>query len=188
MLDLPSLETLELQCSFGQITVRWHAVCTECDCGEIQWRLLSSIAIRDTNGSILLCSWYVFREMFLLLDVHMSLSGTEWNRIWCLDHGELLKFHVSAVISHTHTHTHTHTHKTHTNTHTHVLSVNINLRSVRSAMCQPTIQFSVSRSPLQHSVAERKVQQTAVFESVRFVRTSEKILRTCQTLDERRVE
>jgi hypothetical protein len=69
--------------------------------------------------------------------------------------------------------THTNTQKTtHTQTHTHVLSVNINLPSVRSAMCQPTIQFTVSRSPLQHSVAERKVQQTAVFGSVRIVRTS----------------
>ena len=79
---------------------------------------------------------------------------------------------VCAVILHTQTQKpHTNTQKT-THTHTHVLSVNINLQSVRSAMCQPTIQFTVSRSPLQHSVAERKIQQTAVFGSVRFVRTS----------------
>ena len=98
--------------------------------------------------------------------------------------------HTSTHLNtHKHTHKHMNTHtKANTHTHTHVLSVNINLPSVRSAMCQPTIQFTVSRSPLQHSVAERKLQQTVVFRLDRFVRTSEKILRTYQTLDERRLE
>jgi hypothetical protein len=49
IIDLLSLETSELQCSFGQITVRWHAVCTVCDCGELQWRLLSFFAIHDAK-------------------------------------------------------------------------------------------------------------------------------------------